>query len=79
MLKIVYLDFNNFEEIPNLSGSRDEVKELSMQRNGLKGPVPTYFFNMSSLTSLVLHGNSLNGSVPDNICRHLPASYIITS
>ncbi|BBN68335.1 EF-TU receptor, partial [Prunus dulcis] len=73
MLKIVYLDFNNFEEIPNLSGSRGEVKELSMQRNGLKGPVPTYVFNMSSLTSLVLHGNSLNGSVPDNICLHLPS------
>ncbi|BFG38329.1 hypothetical protein CerSpe_246030 [Prunus speciosa] len=27
---------------------------------------------MSSLTILSLHGNSLNGGIPDNVCQYLP-------
>ncbi|ONI10732.1 hypothetical protein PRUPE_4G064400 [Prunus persica] len=71
MLKSINLDFNNFKEIPNEIGSI-ELQKFSMQFNALKGPVPLDVFNMSSLTYLGLSGNSLNGTIPDNICQRLP-------
>ncbi|PQQ07402.1 putative LRR receptor-like serine/threonine-protein kinase [Prunus yedoensis var. nudiflora] len=37
------------------------------------GHVPVGVFNMSSLTTLNLYGNNLNGGLPDNICQHLPS------
>ncbi|XP_021802019.1 probable LRR receptor-like serine/threonine-protein kinase At3g47570 [Prunus avium] len=71
MLKEIYLDYNKFEEIPKEIGSI-ELQFLSMQFNALKGHIPNVVFNMSSLKNLALSGNSLNGSLPDNICEHLP-------
>ncbi|KAB2627434.1 receptor-like protein kinase 2 [Pyrus ussuriensis x Pyrus communis] len=67
MLKRVFLDFNMFEEIPNLIGSKDEVETLFLQVNALKGPIPVAVFNMSFLTVLALTQNNLSGSLPDNI------------
>ncbi|CAL9004721.1 unnamed protein product [Prunus brigantina] len=72
MLVEIYLDNNNFKEIPNEMGSLDKLENLFVQFNTLKGTIPVALFNMSSLTSLALHLNNLNGSIPDNVCQHLP-------
>ncbi|CAN6567159.1 unnamed protein product [Malus baccata var. baccata] len=77
MLKNIYLDFNMFEEIPNLIGSKDEVERLFVQANALKDPIPLAVFNMSSLTNLALNKNKLSGSLPDNICQHLPSIQVL--
>lgn len=60
-----------FLELPNEIGALD-LEELFVQDNGLKGLVPVGVFNMSSLTTLNLFRNSLNGIIPDNICQNLP-------
>ncbi|XP_028947690.1 probable LRR receptor-like serine/threonine-protein kinase At3g47570 [Malus domestica] len=71
MLKDIRLDFNNFKEIPNEIGSIEKLERLYVQANALTGPVPAAIFNMSFLTLLALAGNSLNASIPDNVCLHL--------
>ncbi|CAL8150712.1 unnamed protein product [Prunus armeniaca] len=73
MLKEIHLDSNNFNEIPKEIGFLDNVEELYVEYNALKGHVPVAVFNMSSLTTLTLYGNSLSGGLPDNICQHLPS------
>ncbi|XP_016648162.1 PREDICTED: probable LRR receptor-like serine/threonine-protein kinase At3g47570 [Prunus mume] len=73
MLKKIYLDSNNFNEIPKEIGFLDHVEKFYVQFNALKGPVPMAVFNMSSLITLALYGNSLCGGLPDNICQHLPS------
>ncbi|XP_050148376.1 probable LRR receptor-like serine/threonine-protein kinase At3g47570 isoform X1 [Malus sylvestris] len=78
MLKNIYLDFNMFEEIPNLIGSKDQVEKLYVQANALKGPVPLAVFNMSSLKILALTANYLTGSIPDDLCQHLPSIQILS-
>ncbi|XP_050106544.1 probable LRR receptor-like serine/threonine-protein kinase At3g47570 isoform X2 [Malus sylvestris] len=77
MLKRIFLDFNMFEEIPNLIGSKDQVERLFVQGNALKGHIPVVVFNMSSLTILALAQNNLSGSLPDNICQHLPSIQLL--
>ncbi|CAN6546266.1 unnamed protein product [Malus baccata var. baccata] len=78
MLKNIYLDFNMFEEIPYLIGSKDQVEKLYVQANALKGPVPLAVFNMSSLKILALTANYLTGSIPDDLCQHLPSIQILS-
>ncbi|KAK9950248.1 hypothetical protein M0R45_005749 [Rubus argutus] len=73
MLKEIYLDNNHFKEIPNEIGTLDRLEKLFVHWNALKGHVPLGLFNMSSLTTLILFRNKLNGSLPDNICQHLPS------
>ncbi|PQQ21851.1 LRR receptor-like serine/threonine-protein kinase EFR [Prunus yedoensis var. nudiflora] len=73
ILKEIYLDSNNFNEIPKEIGFLHQLETLYVQYNALKGPVPVVVFNMSSLTTLTLYGNSLSGDLPDNICQHLPS------
>ncbi|CAL8120636.1 unnamed protein product [Prunus armeniaca] len=72
-LKKIYLDSNHFNEIPKEIGFLDQVEKFYVQFNALKGPVPMTVFNMSSLITLTLYGNSLCGGLPDNICQHLPS------
>ncbi|XP_062007600.1 putative receptor-like protein kinase At3g47110 [Rosa rugosa] len=71
-LKAINLDYNNFIEIPNEIGTLNQLEELFVQNNALKGPIPMVVFNMSSLTRVTFYGNKLNGRIPDNICQHLP-------
>ncbi|PON41709.1 Serine/threonine protein kinase [Trema orientale] len=70
-LKQLWLDYNNFEEIPQEIGNL-QLEGLSLQNNALTGPIPLFVFNMSSLITLALIGNQLHGSLPDNICQNLP-------
>ncbi|XP_062007061.1 LRR receptor-like serine/threonine-protein kinase EFR isoform X2 [Rosa rugosa] len=71
-LKAINLDYNNFIEIPNEIGTLNQLEELFVQNNALKGPIPMVVFNLSSLTRVNFYGNKLNGRIPDNICQHLP-------
>ncbi|RXH99073.1 hypothetical protein DVH24_011398 [Malus domestica] len=59
-------------EIPKEMGFLDQLEDLYMQFNALKGPLPMAVFNISTLTTLTVYKNSLIGSIPDNICQHLP-------
>ncbi|KAL6282451.1 hypothetical protein ACE6H2_013380 [Prunus campanulata] len=77
MLKEIYLDSNNFNEIPKEIGFLHQLETLDVEFNVLKGHVPVVVFNMSSLTTLALSGNSLSGGLPDNICQHLPSLQIL--
>ncbi|KAM5587928.1 putative LRR receptor-like serine/threonine-protein kinase [Rosa sericea] len=72
MLKEIKLDGNNFKELPNEIGTLDQLEELYVQFNALQGPIPMALFNMSSLIILTFFRNNLTGSLPDNICQHLP-------
>ncbi|XP_048446245.1 probable LRR receptor-like serine/threonine-protein kinase At3g47570 isoform X2 [Pyrus x bretschneideri] len=71
-VKGIYLDVNKFEELPNEMGSLGQLEELYVQYNALKGSALVPVLNISSLTHLTLYGNNLSGSLPDNICEHLP-------
>ncbi|KAL6273052.1 hypothetical protein ACE6H2_023744 [Prunus campanulata] len=73
MLKNIYLDSNNINEIPKEIGLLHHLEKLYVKFNALKGHVPVAIFNMSSLITLTLHGNSLSGGLPNNICQHLPS------
>ncbi|PRQ31891.1 putative non-specific serine/threonine protein kinase [Rosa chinensis] len=72
-LKLIQLDSNNLREIPNEIGALNQLVEISVENNALEGHLPVAIFNMSSLTALALTWNSLNGTLPDNICQHLPS------
>ncbi|XP_062006949.1 probable LRR receptor-like serine/threonine-protein kinase At3g47570 [Rosa rugosa] len=76
-LKEIYLDRNNFEEIPKEIGILNQLENLVVQENALKGRIPMAVFNMSSLTVLTFYGNSLIGRIPDNLCQHLPNIQIL--
>ncbi|KAM5587929.1 hypothetical protein ABKV19_006400 [Rosa sericea] len=72
MLKEIHLDSNKFKELPNEIGKLDQLETLLVQFNSLQGHYPIALFNMSSLTILSLWQNNLSGSLPENICQHLP-------
>ncbi|KAB2627433.1 LRR receptor-like serine/threonine-protein kinase [Pyrus ussuriensis x Pyrus communis] len=76
-LQVLNLRNNELSEIPNLIGSKDQVERLFVQGNALKGHIPIVVFNMSSLTILALAQNNLSGSLPDNICQHLPGIQLL--
>ena len=38
----------------------------------LNGLIPVSIFNISSLKKIALQNNSLSGSLPEDICHHLP-------
>ncbi|XP_068309491.1 probable LRR receptor-like serine/threonine-protein kinase At3g47570 [Pyrus communis] len=73
MLKGIYIDDNKFKELPNEMGSLDQLEVLHAESNALKGSALVPVLNISSLTTLDLYGNNMSGSLPDNICEHLPS------
>ncbi|CAN6560488.1 unnamed protein product [Malus baccata var. baccata] len=60
-------------ELPNEMGSLDQLEVLHAESNALKGSALVPVLNISSLTTLDLYGNNMSGSLPDNICEHLPS------
>ncbi|XP_068311490.1 probable LRR receptor-like serine/threonine-protein kinase At3g47570 [Pyrus communis] len=73
MVKSIYLGHNKFEELPNEMGSLGQLEELFVLYNALKGSALVPVLNISSLTYLILYENNMSGSLPDNICEHLPS------
>lgn len=72
-ISLICIGFFFSPEIPNEIGALDQLERLYVQYNALKGPIPMAVFNMSSLTILALFQNSLNSSLPNNLCQHLPS------
>ncbi|KAH7529513.1 hypothetical protein FEM48_Zijuj05G0192000 [Ziziphus jujuba var. spinosa] len=72
MLKKLRLDQNKFIEAPEEIGNI-KLEVLQIQYNALTGPIPLFTFNISSLKVLAYTNNDLSGSIPDNICKNLPA------
>ncbi|XP_070674498.1 probable LRR receptor-like serine/threonine-protein kinase At3g47570 [Malus domestica] len=54
-------------------GGLSQLEELYVQSSALKGSTLVPVLNISSLTALALYGNNMSGSLPDNICEHLPS------
>ncbi|PWA44913.1 Leucine-rich repeat-containing protein [Artemisia annua] len=51
-------------------GSLSELRHLNLRNNMFMGELPSELFRAEKLQSLVLYGNSLSGSVP-NECKRL--------
>ncbi|KAB2615413.1 LRR receptor-like serine/threonine-protein kinase [Pyrus ussuriensis x Pyrus communis] len=73
MVKSIRLDDNKFEELPKEIGSLGQLEELFVQDNALKGSAFVPTLNISSLITLALFGNNMSGSLPNNMCEHLPS------
>ncbi|PPD96925.1 hypothetical protein GOBAR_DD06059 [Gossypium barbadense] len=73
-LEGLYLSWNELsgqipEEIGNLLG----LELLNIKAiKGLTGQIPTSIFNITSLKTIDLSNNSLSGSLPSDMCQHLP-------
>ncbi|CAJ2667342.1 unnamed protein product [Trifolium pratense] len=50
--------------IPTSIGQCEKLNILDLEMNKLVGVIPIKIFQLSGLTTLYLHGNSLNGSLP---------------
>ncbi|XWS08091.1 hypothetical protein CRYUN_Cryun41cG0049000 [Craigia yunnanensis] len=71
-LKFIELSSNFLSgEIPSWFRRLDKVFYLSLRSNSLTGEIPLEY-NISSLKVIDLQNNSLFGSLPEDICRHLP-------
>ena len=54
--------------IPGELGSSPSLRVVSLEHNHLTGPIPSSIWNLcrnTELTTLLLHGNNLSGSIPE--------------
>ncbi|XVF23056.1 hypothetical protein REPUB_Repub13aG0005000 [Reevesia pubescens] len=64
---------NNFSgTIPPTLGNMSNLQALDLQGNQLFGSIPSVIYNISSLQKIGLTANRLSGSLPDDLCHHLP-------
>ncbi|XP_057483880.1 LRR receptor-like serine/threonine-protein kinase EFR isoform X2 [Actinidia eriantha] len=74
MLTWLRLSGNNLEgEIPREIGNLNRLEALTLEEAGLSGHIPSSIFNISSLRFLALRTNNFVGSLPRDMCLHLPA------
>ncbi|KAH7544989.1 hypothetical protein FEM48_Zijuj01G0044600 [Ziziphus jujuba var. spinosa] len=67
-LKSFDVECEVFAKIPKDITNLQLLEELTVQFNALKGPIPLFIFNMSSLASMGFKGNSLNAdTIPNEI------------
>lgn len=67
-LRIVQLGFNGFTDVGNVMSKCESVLTvLDLQGNQIKGILPVWLGNLSTLVKLDLSGNSFSGSIPRGI------------
>ncbi|XP_038683539.1 putative receptor-like protein kinase At3g47110 [Tripterygium wilfordii] len=72
-LKELYLSFNYLRgDILQELGNLIELEIVDMRNMGVGGPIPFFIFNTSSLRKTNLFRNHLVGSLPVDICHHIP-------
>lgn len=59
-------------EIPLEMGDLHSLETLAAENAGFSGPIAPNIFNISSLTWILLNGNNLVGTLPNDLCKHLP-------
>ena len=59
-------------------GNLNRLEVLILQKAGLSGHIPSSIFNISSLEFLDLQANNFVGSLPRDMCLHLPALEVIS-
>ncbi|RVW27811.1 putative LRR receptor-like serine/threonine-protein kinase [Vitis vinifera] len=65
-LRVLSSSFNQF------TGGIPQAIGVYLGSNGISGPIPAEIFNISSLQVIDFTNNSLSGSLPMGICKHLP-------
>ncbi|TYJ39169.1 hypothetical protein E1A91_A04G047900v1 [Gossypium mustelinum] len=82
-LRILQLSYNRLNgEIPSWLGNLQRVRRLNMKNNNFTGTIHETLVNMSNLeilnlgfnqlSAISLTSNSLSGSLPNDMCQHLP-------
>ncbi|XP_057483878.1 probable LRR receptor-like serine/threonine-protein kinase At3g47570 [Actinidia eriantha] len=78
MLRGLFIRGNNLEgEIPREMGNLNRLETLILLKARLSGPIPSSIFNISSLEFLDLRANNFVGSLPRDMCLHLPALEVL--
>ncbi|KAE8709731.1 Leucine-rich receptor protein kinase family protein [Hibiscus syriacus] len=75
MSSLENLDLNHNLIHGNINCEISKLANLRIHRlahNRLSGPIPKPIYGMSSLRMISQPLNNLSGSLPENICRHLP-------
>ncbi|GKV35027.1 hypothetical protein SLEP1_g43347 [Rubroshorea leprosula] len=62
----------NIGEIPQEIGNLHNLEEVAAGNASLSGPILSNIFNISSLRWIYLYTNSLSGTLPIDLCYHLP-------
>ncbi|CBI29526.3 unnamed protein product, partial [Vitis vinifera] len=72
-LQVISLAYNDFTgSIPSGIDNLVELQRLSLQNNSFTALLFAEIFNVSSLQVIAFTDNSLSGSLPKDICKHLP-------
>ena len=58
-------------------GNLNRVEVLNLEEAGLSGHIPSSILNISSLEFLDLRTNNFVGSLPRDMCLHLPALEVL--
>lgn len=63
------INFNNFTGSIDFLTSFPNITVAFLDNNNFDGTIPSSLGNLTNLYALTLHGNSLNGIMPESICK----------